>query len=92
MKNTSPTLRKGFGEGEAVEFLDLATLQPIYQRLTADIPKPRADASRHEADIILAFHRHKGNVSAMERDLREKGIEYSRSIRTTRTENPNGKE
>ncbi len=34
--------------------------------------------NRHEADIILAFHRHEGNVSAMERDLRKKGIKYSR--------------
>ncbi len=65
-------------QGDGVEFLDRATMQPIYPRLTADIPKPDNEDPLHEAAIILAFHWHKGNVSAMERDLRKKGINYSR--------------
>ena len=65
-------------KGEGARVMDIAAIQPTAQRLTADIPLPHKGDPRHQTAIILAFHRHKGNVSAIERDLRDQGIHYSR--------------
>jgi hypothetical protein len=47
-------------------------------RTTYEVPRPEYLVDDHRAQVAAAYERQGGNVSAIERDLRNRGVDFSR--------------